>query len=164
MNNMVDSIQYPSQQSLKIDQENRLIEEAKRIVYQRTRLQGDCFTSPHAVRDFLKLQLGTQQNEVFAVLFLSSQHQLIEYKELFFGTVDSCSVYPRVVMKEALKFNAAAVILAHNHPSQRLDPSCADRVLTTRIVDALSLVDIKVLDHMIASPNELFSFAEHGLI
>lgn len=122
------------------------------------------FDSPKLVQDFLKSKLSTLELEVFSVLMLDSQHQLIEYVELFRGTVSQTSVYPREVIKESLARNAAALILVHNHPSGVATPSRADEQLTTQLKTALAMVDVRVLDHMIVAGNDVLSFAERGLI
>src|SRR6185503_19381390 len=109
----------------------------------------DALNSPKAVQDFLKLTLSGLPAEVFYVLFLDAQHRLIAAEEMFRGTLTQTSVYPRVVFKQALKCNSAAVILAHNHPSGIAEPSRADELLTQALKSALDLVDIKVLDHMV---------------
>ena len=126
--------------------------------------EGAVLTSPELVRDYLSSHLRHRQQEVFAVLFLDNQHQLLAYDELFFGTIDGASVYPREVVKKALARNAAAVILAHNHPSGIAEPSQADRHLTERVQRALELVDVRVLDHMVVGNREVISFAERGLL
>jgi len=125
---------------------------------------GDILSSPAQVRQYLSAQLRHQPREVFAVLFLDNQHRLIAYDELFFGTIDGASVYPREVVKKALARNAAAVILAHNHPSGVAEPSQADQRITERLQAALNLVDVRVLDHMVVGDEEVVSFAERGLI
>src|SRR5690606_19784573 len=125
---------------------------------------GNALTSPDLVRQYLSARLRHHQREVFAVLFLDTQHRLITYAELFHGTIDSASVYPREVVKEALARNAAAIILAHNHPSGVAEPSQADRRITERIQAALELVDIRVLDHMVVGDSEVVSFAERGFL
>jgi DNA repair protein RadC len=125
---------------------------------------GNALTSPGLVRQYLSARLRHHQREVFAVLFLDNQHRLITYAELFHGTIDSASVYPREVVKEALARNAAAIILAHNHPSGVAEPSQADRRITERIQAALELVDIRVLDHMVVGDSEVVSFAERGFL
>lgn len=125
---------------------------------------GDLLTSPDLVRQYLSAQLRHQPREVFAVLFLDNQNRLIIYEELFFGTIDGASVYPREVVRRALMHNAAAVILAHNHPSGVAEPSQADERITRRLISALELIDVRVLDHMIVGDAEVISFAERGLI
>lgn len=125
---------------------------------------GDALTSPQLVRQYLSAQLRHQPREVFAILLLDNQHRLLAYEELFYGTIDGASVYPREVVKLALAKNAAAVILAHNHPSGIAEPSQADRRITERLQSALELVDINVLDHMVVGDSEVISFAERGLL
>lgn len=126
--------------------------------------RGDALSSPRAVRDYLQLLLGVRQQEVFLVLFLDTQHRVIASEELFHGTLGQTSVYPREVVKRALAHNAAAVILAHNHPSGVAEPSQSDRMLTDALKQALSLVDVRVLDHFIVAAGKTLSFAEKGLI
>jgi DNA repair protein RadC len=125
----------------------------------------DSFSSPGKVRDWLRLKLAMRQNEVFMALWLDAQNRLIKADELFTGTLTQTSVYPREVVKTALANNAAAVILAHNHPSGVAEPSSADELLTRNLKAALALVDVKVLDHFIVASNSPpLSFAERGLI
>lgn len=126
--------------------------------------RGDAITDPGITRRFLKFKLGHYAREVFAVMFLDNQHRLISYEELFFGTIDGASVHPREVIIRALENNAAAVILAHNHPSGVAEPSQADQRITDRLISALQLVDVRVLDHMIVGEGEVLSFAERGLL
>ncbi|MDD5174870.1 MAG: DNA repair protein RadC [Sterolibacterium sp.] len=127
--------------------------------------ERDLLSSPAAVRDWLRLKLGGLQYEVFGGLWLDAQNRLIHYDELFRGTLTQTSVYPREVVKTALSRNAAAVILAHNHPSGVAEPSHADETLTASLKQALALVDVKVLDHFIVAGNsQPVSFAERGLL
>ena len=126
--------------------------------------QRPVFDSPQAVRDYLRLQLADLAHEVFAVLFLDAQHRLIRFDEMFRGTLTQTSVYPREVLKQALALNAAAVILAHNHPSGVAEPSRADEFLTQQLKAALALVDVRVLDHLVVGRVEVVSFAERGLL
>ena len=121
-------------------------------------------TSPQAVRDYLRLALGGKEHEVFVVLFLDAQHRVLSVEELFRGTLTQTSVYPREIVKAALKANAAAVIFAHNHPSGVAEPSQADELLTRQLKEALSMVDVKVLDHFIVAGRATLSFAERGLL
>jgi DNA repair protein RadC len=109
------------------------------------------------------LKLAPYEHEVFVCLFLDNQHRVIACDELFRGTIDGASVYPREVVKAALQYNAAALIMAHNHPSGISDPSQADRVITEKLKEALALIDVRVLDHFIVGEN-VYSFAEHGLL
>ena len=124
----------------------------------------DALTSPGAVRDYLRLALGGREQEVFVVLLLDAQHRVIATEELFRGTLTQTSVYPREVVKCALRHNAAAVIFAHNHPSGVAEPSHADEILTRSLKSALALVDVQVLDHFIVVGTRTMSFAERGLI
>ncbi|NOU01010.1 MAG: DNA repair protein RadC [Gallionella sp.] len=126
--------------------------------------RGDALNSPRAVRDYLQLLLGSRPQEVFVVLFLDTQHRVIATEELFHGTLSQTSVYPREVVKRALAHNAAAVILAHNHPSGVAEPSQADQHLTQALKQGLALVDVRVLDHFIVAGGRMHSFAETGLL
>lgn len=140
-----------------------LLEVARRCLDQDLR-SGDALTSPGAVRDYLRLALGGLEHEVFLVLFLDSQHRVLKSEELFRGTLGQTSVYPREVVKAALRANAAAVVFAHNHPSGAAQPSRADELLTRNLRDALALVDVRVLDHFIVAGRHCLSFAERGLL
>ena len=122
------------------------------------------FSTPQAVRDYLQLQLGSRQHEIFAVLFLDSQHRLIALEELFRGTLTQTSVYPREVVIRALALHAASVVLAHNHPSGSAQPSRADETLTHTLKAALALVDVRVLDHFVVTSTQAVSMAELGLL
>jgi DNA repair protein RadC len=126
--------------------------------------RGDALTSPDATRAYLSAQLRGYSYEVFACLFLDNQHRIIRLDELFRGTIDGASVYPREVVKQALYHNAAAVIFAHNHPSGISEPSQADKQITEKLKQALALFDIRVLDHFIIGDGQPYSFAEHGLL
>ena len=138
--------------------------DAARQAIEHKMQRGASFTSPAAVKEYLRAKLAGFEHEVFAVLFLDTQHRLIDYAEMFQGTIDGASVYPRELVKEALRHNAAAVIISHNHPSGNPEPSQADKVLTQRLNEALRLVDVRVLDHVIVAGNSTASFAERGLI
>ncbi|WP_031434756.1 RadC family protein [Methylomarinum vadi] len=126
--------------------------------------RGDALTSPDITRAYLSAQLRGYSYEVFACLFLDNQHRVLQFEELFRGTIDGASVYPREVAKKALSHNAAAVIFAHNHPSGINEPSQADRQITDKLKQALALFDIRVLDHFIVGDGVPYSFAEHGLV
>jgi DNA repair protein RadC len=126
--------------------------------------RGDVLSNPEATRHFLQARLRDQPHEVFAVLYLDNQHRVLEFEELFRGTLDGASVHPREVVKAALRRNAAALIFAHNHPSGVAEPSAADRSLTRRLREALALVDIRVLDHLVVGDGETISLAERGWI
>jgi len=119
---------------------------------------------PKIVRDFLSCKLGHQTREVFAVMYLNAQHELIEYVEEFFGTLTSTSVYPRELVKRALALNASAVVLAHNHPSGKPEPSAADEVLTRSVKQVMDMVDVRTLDHIVVGGGQSVSFAERGLL
>lgn len=116
------------------------------------------------VKEYLRNKLAGFEHEVFAVLFLDTRHQLIEYREMFHGTIDSASVYPREVVKEALRLNAAAVILLHNHPSGNPEPSQVEKMLTQRLKEALGLVEVRMLDEVIVAGAGSVSFSEQWLI
>lgn len=122
------------------------------------------FATPQAVRDYLQLQLGSRPYEVFAVLFLDSQHRLIVLEEMFRGTLTQTSVYPREIVIRALALNADSVVLAHNHPSGAAKPSRADEALTQTLKAALGLVDVRVLDHFVVTSTQVVSMAELGLL
>ena len=133
--------------------------------YMQERCQRDTvFNSPNSVYDYLTIQMRGLQQEVFMVLYLDSQNRLVKDEILFYGTINAASVYPREVVKAALKNNAAAVIFAHNHPSGIAEPSQADKLITNKLQQALQLVDINVLDHIIVGGETCVSFAERGLI
>jgi DNA repair protein RadC len=120
--------------------------------------------SPNHTRDFLRMLLAERKAEVFGCLYLDNRHRVIETVELFQGTIDGASVYPRVVVQQALSVNAAAVMFFHNHPSGVAEPSNADEAITRRLKEALALVDIRVLDHFVVTAGESISFAERGLL
>lgn len=137
------------------------MELARRYLESRLR-RGTPFSSPADTRRYLTARLRRHEHEVFACLFLDNRHRLIDFEELFRGTVNGASVHPREIAKRALHHNAAAVIIAHNHPSGVAEPSQADRSLTRRLQDALALVDVRVLDHVVVGASETVSFAERG--
>ena len=140
-----------------------VLELARRALAEELK-EKQLFSSPQAVRDYLQLQLGSRPHEIFAVLFLDSQHRLIQLEELFRGTLTQTSVYPREVVVRALALNAASVVLAHNHPSGEARPSRADETLTHTLKAALALVDVRVLDHFIVTSSQAVSMAELGLL
>jgi DNA repair protein RadC len=125
---------------------------------------GSALVAPEATRKFLLAQLRDRPYEVFCCLYLDSRHRLIAFEELFRGTIDAAGVHPREVLRQTLLHNAAALILAHNHPSGVHEPSQADEFVTRRLKDALALVDVRVLDHIIVGDGQCFSFSEHGLL
>jgi DNA repair protein RadC len=138
--------------------------ELTRRHYQQEVAAGPALETPQATRAFLVAQLRDRPFEVFCCLHLDNRHRLIAFDELFRGTIDGASVHPREVVRQALARNAAAVILAHNHPSGVPEPSQADELITLRLKDALGLVDIRVLDHVIVGDSRCVSFAERGLL
>ena len=140
-----------------------VLELARRALAEQLRTQP-VFETPGAVKDYVQLQLGQRPHEVFAALFLDSQHRLIALEELFRGTLSQTSVYPREVALRALHHHAAAVVLTHNHPSGSVQPSRADEVLTQTLKTALGLLDVRVLDHVIVGPGQALSMAEQGLL
>jgi len=141
-----------------------VIEAATSFLEEKTYRYGEDIQSPNASKRYMRLKLGDQEREIFMVLFLSSQHHVIASEEMFYGTIDGAAVYPREVVKAALKHNAAAVILGHNHPSGLCEPSAADKRITERLKAALGLIDVRVLDHIICSTSDAYSFAEGGLL
>jgi len=148
---------------LPLSEQDAVIELALAILQQRHQ-PGEQLKEPDAVRQHFQLKLSKYQNEHFGVLFLDSRHRIVADEILFQGTVDGCSVHSRVVAQRALALNASAVILYHNHPSGVCEPSRADKTITTRLVDALRLLDMRVLDHFVVSIDESFSFSEAGLL
>ncbi|MDO9597459.1 MAG: DNA repair protein RadC [Azoarcus sp.] len=144
--------------------EDWIIQQAIALLEERVFKAGPLLGSPAAVRDYLRMKLVVEPNEVFAVVFLDSQHQVLAYEPLFKGTVDQTSAYPRVVVQRALALNASALIMAHQHPSGVTEPSTADRALTDRLQAALALVDIRVVDHFVIGKGTPYSFAESGLL
>ena len=144
--------------------EQKVLDRAARILAREMKERPHAMNSPQLVRDFLRFRLEHVEHEVFCVLFLDSQNRLIEFAELFRGTLGSASVYPREVVKEALRHNARSLLFAHNHPSGIAEPSDADRRITQRLQEALGLFDIRVLDHLVVGSPEIVSFAEKGWI
>ena len=138
-----------------------VLKAARQVLARRVR-RGTAMTSPQTVRDLLTSKLGDLEHEVFVALLLDSQHRLIQYIELFRGTLAQTSVYPREVVKSALAHNAAAMIFAHNHPSGVAEPSRADELLTQALKQALSLVDVRVLDHFIVAGSDTLSSCAAG--
>ena len=140
-----------------------IVAEAKRRLASRFR-RGAVLDSPAAATEAIQLKLAEREHEVFGCLYLDHRHRVIEFAELFRGTIDAASVYPREVVKAALGCNSAAVIFFHNHPSGEASPSEADKTLTHRLRTALALVDIRVLDHFVIGGDTVYSFAESGLL
>lgn len=140
-----------------------VLELARRAMGEKLK-ERTVFDSPEAVKQYLQLHIGSRPHEVFVVVFLDVQHRLIMLEEMFRGTLTQTSVYPREVVTRAIHHQAAAVVLAHNHPSGSIEPSRADESLTQTLRAALALVDVRVLDHVIVSPGQSFSMAEKGLL
>ncbi len=144
--------------------EQSVLNHAHQILESRIKEQDShYFTNPDLVKDFVTLHFAKFEREVFSVLFLNSQHRLIKIEDMFFGSIDTASVYPREVVKRALELNSAAVIFSHNHPSGVGEPSHSDEKITKRLVEALLLMNIRVLDHLVVG-DSVVSFAERGLI
>lgn len=143
--------------------EQRVIRRALRLLDKYQRQPSESFTSTCFTKTWLQLQMTHQEREIFMVIYLDNQHCLLERETLFTGTLSHAEVHPREVVKSALRHNAAAVILAHNHPSGTIEISQQDKHITQRIVKALALVEVRVLDHLVIG-NEVVSFAEYGLI
>ena len=140
------------------------VQELMQRALQEELTQRDVLSSPGMVRDYLRVLLSGREHEIFVVILLDAQNRVIEAEELFHGTLTQTSVYPREVVKCALRHNAAAVIFAHNHPSGVAEPSHADQLLTQSLKQALALVDVKALDHFVVAGTACLSFAERGLI
>ena len=143
---------------------SQIIRRALKILESRMTYQTDFFNSPQDTKNYLRLKLGGNEREVFAVLYLSNRNQLISCEELFLGTIDGATVHVREIVKLGLSLNAASIICTHNHPSGVCEPSHADEMITKRIKDACSLMEIRLLDHLIVSGTDAVSFAERGLI
>lgn len=126
--------------------------------------RGPALLNPAFVREYLRLLFAGEEREVFVVLFLDNRHRVLAVERMFFGTIDGANVHPREVVKRALKHNAAAVIFSHNHPSGVAEPSPADEMITRRLKEALLLIDIRVLDHLVVGESTVESFAERGLL
>lgn len=141
-----------------------LVREAITYLESQLRKPGEALTSPDTTRRYLRTRLLNRRYEHFAAVLLDTRHRIIAYRELFHGTIDAAHVHPRVVVKQALDDHAAALIVAHNHPSGVAEPSQADLAITRRLRDALGLMDIRLLDHFIVGDEEVVSLAERGLV
>ncbi|MHB8390526.1 MAG: RadC family protein [Acidobacteriaceae bacterium] len=159
--NTLHSEAAPAYQALEGD--DALIVQALEILEARV-AHGPAMTSPQLVKQYLTLKLAPESREVFGVLLLDQRHRVLRFEVLFQGTLATCSVHPREVLKTVLTANAAAVILAHNHPSGDPSPSEADKALTFRLRETLALVDVRVLDHIVVAGGQAFSFADAGLL
>lgn len=144
---------------------DKLISKALRCLEDRLKyVAGEVLNSSGHVCDYLRLQLAQEKNEVFSVLFLDNRHRLLAFEKMFHGTINESVVYPRSIIQKALEHNAAALIAAHNHPSGSLEPSMADKEITRNLKSVMDVMDIKLLDHIIVTPMETYSFAERGLL
>jgi len=161
--NQTEFCDYPGLGPAKFSQLQAVLEMARRHLGEGLRRET-ALTDPAMTKQYLSAQLRDLPHEVFAALFLDNRHRVISFDTLFTGTINGASVHPREVVKQALRHNAAAIIFAHNHPSGIAEPSEADRHLTRRLTEALSLIDIRVLDHIIVGDGECFAFAEAGLM
>ncbi|MCG9661350.1 RadC family protein [Vibrio mediterranei] len=162
---MTASLSYYSDTSLFTAKEQETLAHAADILKSKLIIsEQPALTSPNLVKAFCQTSLAAKEHEVFGVIFLDNQHRFRSSAELFIGTIDAASVYPREVVKKALAENAAAILLYHCHPSGAVEPSQADRRITRRLVDALALVDIRVLDHLVVSFEGVVSFAERGWV
>lgn len=141
-----------------------LISAALAELESRLRKPGAAFSTPGDAKSYVRLHLAEQEHESFCVMWLDHRNQLIAFEELFRGTVNGTAVYPREVVKRALQINAAAVILVHNHPSGVAEPSSADNVLTSRLKDALSIVEVRIIDHLVVGSHDVVSFSERGIL
>lgn len=141
-----------------------IAELARRFFNVRLMMQKDPLSSPDITREFLQSQLTNEEREIFMVIFLDNQNRVLKHSRLFSGTLSHVEVHPREIVREAIKVNAAALILAHNHPSGSVQPSKADRIITERVIKCCNFMEISVLDHIIVGKGEMISFAEHGWI
>jgi DNA repair protein RadC len=156
----------PTQSASKDDlrvEEQGIIEQAFAILERRHR-HGDPLTAPDVTRAYLRLKLAEAPNEILGCVFLDNRHRVIATEDIFLGTIDGASVHPRVIVQRVIVHNAAAIILYHNHPSGVAEPSQADIRITARIKDALALIDVRVLDHLVLSVEGCTSMAERGLV
>ena len=145
-------------------EEDKIIKTAMKILEGRMQKKGEYINSPDSVKNFMVLKMSELEHEVFSCLWLDIQNRVIEYQEMFTGTINTTSVYPREVIKAALKLNASAVVFCHNHPSGACVDSGADLSLTRELNAALEMVDVRLLDHIIVGGTDTMSFAERGLI
>jgi DNA repair protein RadC len=143
--------------------DEEILASARAVLARRVR-RGTTFTSPNVVKDFLLNTYSPLEHEIFALILLDNRHRMIDRLDLFRGTIDGASIHPREVVKVALAHNAAAVVAVHNHPSGIAEPSQADELITARLREALALVDVRLIDHLIVSGDTVVSFAERGLL
>ena len=146
------------------EHEDRIIQHAITLLERRIFRAGPLLQNPAAVYDYLRLKLAGEPNEIVAVIFLNTAHEVLAYEPLFHGSIAEATVYPRVVVQRAMMHNAAALIISHQHPSGNTEPSPADRAITQQLKTALAIVDVRVLDHIIVGKGTPYSFAEAGLL
>lgn len=149
---------------ISVQNEDWIVHQAIVLLERRVFKAGPRLERPAAVRDYLRVKLVAEPNEIFVVVFMNSMHDVLAVEPMFHGTINATSVYPRVVLQRALQLNAAAVIFAHQHPSGTTEPSNADRLLTEQLKTALALIDVRVLDHFVIGQGTPYSFAESGLL
>ena len=149
---------------ISVQNEDWIVQQAIVLLERRVFKAGPRLERPAAVRDYLRLKLVAEPNEIFVVVFMNSMHDVLAVEPMFHGTINATSVYPRVVLQRALQLNAAAVIFAHQHPSGTTEPYNADRLLTEQLKTALALIDVRVLDHFVIGQGTPYSFAESGLL
>jgi len=149
---------------ISVQNEDWIVQQAIVLLERRVFKAGPRLERPAAVRDYLRLKLVAEPNEIFVVVFMNSMHDVLAVEPMFHGTINATSVYPRVVLQRDLQLNAAAVIFAHQHPSGTTEPSNADRLLTEQLKTALALIDVRVLDHFVIGQGAPYSFAESGLL
>ena len=149
---------------ISVQNQDWIVQQAIVLLERRVFKAGPRLERPAAVRDYLRLKLVAEPNEIFVVVFMNSMHDVLAVEPMFHGTINATSVYPRVVLQRALQLNAAAVIFAHQHPSGTTEPSNADRLLTEQLKTALALIDVRVLDHFVIGQGAPYSFAESGLL
>lgn len=163
LRSLIDNANPKPQHGFEVfSQDDDIIMRAQNILMARMVKKGHALTTPQQTIDYLQLQLAEAENELFGVIWLDTRHRTIKFEVMFTGTIDGSSVHPREMVKRALHVNAAACILAHNHPSGVPEPSNADIAITERLKTALALVDVRVLDHIIVTPSETVSLAQRG--
>lgn len=149
--------------TLSDDEQSSVIKLALEILQSRHQ-RGKALVSPELTKQYLQCLIGDHKNEEFGIIFLDNRNRVIATEILFHGTIDGASVYPRLVLARVLELNAAALIIFHNHPSQEVCPSQADKQITKRLTDTVKMIDVRIMDHFIVSVDDTYSFAEHGLI
>ena len=164
MSVVINDSRLESLSDISVQNEDWIVQQAIVLLERRVFKAGPRLERPAAVRDYLRLKLVAEPNEIFVVVFMNSMHDVLAVEPMFHGTINATSVYPRVVLQRALQLNAAAVIFAHQHPSGTTEPSNADRVLTEQLKTALALIDVRVLDHFVIGQGAPYSFAESGLL